>query len=141
METEIEFLDKKIKEVTLGETWFPLTFHREMIGIQPPQGNLCIIYTIHSGSTMSRNTQNSHKRYAREIKDIHHSVYTLMHKPIFLINFEKRKTLPPYDDPLVIMVKVTHWEMHKVLVDNGNSLEFLYFLALLNMGIDPKEII
>lgn len=64
-----------------------------------------------------------------------------MHKPIFLINFEKRKTLPPYDDPLVIMVKVTHWEMHKVLVDNGNSLEFLYFLALLNMGIDPKEII
>lgn len=67
---------------------------REYRKIQPSQANIYIIYTIHGGLTMLKNTHNSHKRYARESRDTHHPIYTLMHEgTIFLIRSKRNSTL------------------------------------------------
>lgn len=104
--------------------------------IQPPQGNIPVIHTIHGGPIMLGNTHNSHKRYSIKASDAHYPVYTSMHeRPIFSITFEGRETLPLYNDPLLITVKVTHCEMHRVLVDNDSSLDLLYLSVLLDTRI------
>lgn len=61
-------------------------------------------------------------------------------EPFFPITFEGSETLPPYDDALVIIVKIEHYEVYRVSVDNGSSLDLLYLSTLLNIGIDTKEI-
>lgn len=48
--------------------------------------------------------------------------------------------LPIYYDPLVIMVKIVHREVYRILVDCGSSYDLLYLSALLDMEIDHKEI-
>lgn len=84
---------------------------------------------------------NSHKRYTKEVRDIHHLIYTLIYEgPIFPIYFEEKENLPPYDDHLVVIVKVIHWKVRRVLVDNGSSSDLLYLSTLLDMKIDTKEI-
>lgn len=84
---------------------------------------------------------NSIKKYAKEARDTHKLVSTLRNeRPIFPFTFERIKALPLHDDPLVIMIKIAHCEVRKVLVDKGSSLDLLYLFMLLDMGIDPKEI-
>lgn len=46
----------------------------------------------------------------------------------------------PHGDPLVITLKIAHYKVCLILVDNGSSLDLLYLSAFLVMGIDPKEI-
>lgn len=56
------------------------------------------------------------------------------------IMFKGREVLPPHDDPSVITVKIAYCEMHRILVYNGCFSNLLYLLALLDIGIDHKEI-
>ena len=35
----------------------------------------------------------------------------------------------PYDDPLVIMLRVEEFNIHRVLIDNGSSANIIYLLA------------
>ena len=44
----------------------------------------------------------------------------------------------PYDDALVISVRVGEYNMHQVLVDNGNSANILYYSAFQQMRIDRE---
>lgn len=60
--------------------------------------------------------------------------------PTYPIVFEDREHLPHHDDPLGIIEKISHCEVHRVLVDNGSLFGLLYISALLNIGINPKEI-
>lgn len=48
--------------------------------------------------------------------------------------------LPIYYDPLVIMVKIVHREVYRILVDCGRSYDLLYLSTLLDMEIYHKEI-
>ena len=35
----------------------------------------------------------------------------------------------PYDDPLVIMLRVEEFNIHRVLINNGRSADIIYLLA------------
>ena len=35
----------------------------------------------------------------------------------------------PYDDPLVILLRVEEFNIHRVLIDNGNSADIIYLPA------------
>ena len=43
-----------------------------------------------------------------------------------------------HDDALVVSIRVEDYNMHWVLVDNGNSVDILYYPAFQQMGIDRK---
>ena len=46
----------------------------------------------------------------------------------------------PHDDPLVIMLKVEEFNIHRELIDNGSSVDIIYLLAFQQMKLDKKRI-
>ena len=46
----------------------------------------------------------------------------------------------PYDDLLVIMLKVEEFNIHQVLIDNGNSSDIIYLHVFQQMKLDKKRI-
>ena len=47
----------------------------------------------------------------------------------------------PHDDTLVVSIRVGDYNVHRVLVDNDNSTDILYYQALQQMGIDRAQLI
>ena len=46
----------------------------------------------------------------------------------------------PYDDPLVIMLKVEEFNIQRVLIDNGNSADIIYLSTFQQMKLDKRTI-
>ncbi|XP_075659176.1 uncharacterized protein LOC142629071 [Castanea sativa] len=46
----------------------------------------------------------------------------------------------PHDDPLVIMLRIEEFNIHRVLIDNGSSADIIYLLAFQQMKLDKKRI-
>ena len=42
---------------------------------------------------------------------------------------DARRLHHPHDDALVVSIRVGDYNMHRVLVDNGNSADILYYLV------------
>lgn len=72
-----------------------------------------------------------------EVRDTYQPIYTLRQEgPIFPIVFKGREFVPPHEDPLVIMVKIAHCEVWRVLVDNGN---IIIFVDIIRLSVSIKE--
>ena len=46
-----------------------------------------------------------------------------------------------HDDALVVSIQIENYNMHKVLVDNGSSIDILYYPAFQQMGIGKERLI
>ena len=46
----------------------------------------------------------------------------------------------PYDDPLVIMLRVEEFNIHRMLIDNRSSIDIIYLPAFQQMKLDKKKI-
>ena len=46
----------------------------------------------------------------------------------------------PHDDPLIIMLKVEEFNIHRVLIDNGSSVDIVYLPAFQQIKLDKKRI-
>ena len=46
-----------------------------------------------------------------------------------------------HDDALVVNLRVGDYNMHRVLVDNRNSADILYYLAFQQMGINREQLV
>ena len=46
----------------------------------------------------------------------------------------------PYDDPLVIRAVVANKTVHRVLIDNGSSVDIIFALAFDKMGIGREKL-
>ena len=46
----------------------------------------------------------------------------------------------PHDDPLVIMLRVKEFNIHRVLIDNGSSTDIIYLPAFQQMKLDKRRI-
>ena len=51
---------------------------------------------------------------------------------------DARRLHHPYDDALVVSLRVGDYNMHQVLVDNSSSADILYYLAFQQMGINRE---
>ena len=54
---------------------------------------------------------------------------------------DARRLHHPYDDALVVSIRVGDYNVHWMLVDNGNSADILYYPAFQQMGIDRARLI
>jgi len=54
---------------------------------------------------------------------------------------DARRLHHPHDDALVVNLKVEDYNMHWVLVDNGSSVDILYYPAFQQMRIDREQLI
>ena len=49
---------------------------------------------------------------------------------------DARRLHHPHDDALVVTIRVGDYNVHRMLVDNGNSADILYYPAFQQMGIN-----
>ena len=54
---------------------------------------------------------------------------------------DARRLHHPHDDALVVNLRVRDYNMHRVLVDNGSSVDILYYLAFQQMRIDREQLV
>ncbi|XP_075640266.1 uncharacterized protein LOC142612018 [Castanea sativa] len=47
----------------------------------------------------------------------------------------------PHDDALVITIQAGDYNMHRVLIDNGSSVDILYYAAFQQMGINRERLV
>ena len=45
----------------------------------------------------------------------------------------------PHDDPLVVMIMIEGFNIRRVLVDNGSSVDIIYLSAFQQLQLDPKR--
>ena len=54
---------------------------------------------------------------------------------------DARRLHHPYDNALVVSLRVADSNMHWVLVDNGSSTDILYYLTFQQMRIDREQLV
>ncbi|XP_030936074.1 uncharacterized protein LOC115961194 [Quercus lobata] len=85
------------------------------------------------------------KAQGREIYSVH-SWLPLMKLPkndeldIVFSGRDGRGIRQPHDDPLVIMLRLKEFNIHRVLINNGSSADIIYLLAFQQMKLDKKRI-
>ena len=53
---------------------------------------------------------------------------------------DTRGVVMPNDDALVVTLTIANHAIHRILVDNGSSVDILYWLVFQQMGIDRDRI-
>ena len=53
---------------------------------------------------------------------------------------DTRRLHDPHDDALVVSLQIGDYNMHRVLVDNGSSVDILYYPAFQQMRIDKERL-
>ena len=87
---------------------------------------------IVGGTVNTWSSPTSHKTYFRMVQNVQltGSVPKIAHREGPIIGFleeDVQRLHHPYDDALVINIRVGDYNMHRVLVDNGNLADILYY--------------
>jgi len=103
------------------------------------------IKTISGGLTASGTLKSLKKAHRREINSIH-SWVPPMKMPkndeldIVFSERDGRGIKQPHDDPLVIMLRVKEFNIHRVLINNRSSADIIYLPTFQQMKLDKKRI-
>ena len=97
------------------------------------------------GSTSS-SSKKARKAYLRMVQNIQLTGYTPKMAEVDnpIIGFTKedvRRLHHPHDDALVVSIRVGDYNTYRVLVDNGSSIDILYYLAFQQMRIEKERLI
>ncbi|XP_050261630.1 uncharacterized protein LOC126706275 [Quercus robur] len=96
------------------------------------------------GSTIAAgSSKKARKTYLRMVHSIQltRSVPKMPRIDNPVIKFSKddaRRLHHPYDDALVVSLQIGDYNMYRVLIDNGNSADILYYSAFQQMRIDRE---
>ena len=67
---------------------------------------------------------------------------TRIDNPIISFSEEDAQRLHhPYDDALVVSIRIGDYNTHRVLVDNGSSADILYYLGFQQMRINREHLV
>ena len=100
---------------------------------------------ILGGLTADRMLKSLKKAHEREINSVHSwlpPVKMPRNDELDIIFSERdtRSIRQPHDDPLVIMLRVEEFNIHRVLIDNGSSADIIYLPAFQQMKLDKRRI-
>ena len=89
---------------------------------------------IVGGTVNTWSSPKSHKTYFRMVQNVQltGSVPKIAHREGPIIGFleeDVQRLHHPHDNALVINIRVGNYNMHWVLVDNGSSVDILYYSA------------
>ena len=109
---------------------------------KPPAGE---IKTISRGLMAGRTLKSLRKAQGREINSVHSRLPPMKmpknDKPdIVFSERDGHDIRQPHDDPLVIMLRVEAFNIHRVLIKNGSSIDIIYLPAFQQMKLDKKRI-
>ena len=83
---------------------------------------------------MTSSSRKAQKTYLRMVQNVQltGSVPKIVWRESLIIGFSKedaRRFHHPHDDALVVSIRVGDYNVHRVLVDNGSSVDILYYPA------------
>ena len=101
---------------------------------------------IVGGTTVTGSSKKARKTYLRMVQNVQStgSVPKIARKESPIIGFleeDARHLHHPYDDALVVSIRIEDYNMHRVLVDNGSSVDILYYPTFQQMGIERERLI
>ena len=91
-------------------------------------------------------SRKARKTYLRMVQNVQLTGFVLkiVRRESLIIGFSEedaRRLHHPHDDALVVSIRVRDYNVHRVLVDNDNSVDILYYPAFQQMGIDRARLI
>ena len=97
------------------------------------------------GTAAAGSSKKARKTYLRMVHSIQltRSVPKMPRTDNLVINFSEddtRRLHHPHDDALVVSLQIGDYNMHRVLVDNGSSVDILYYPAFQHMRIDMERL-
>ena len=101
---------------------------------------------IIEGTTTTGSSKKAQKTYLRMVQNVQltGSVPKIARRESPVIGFSEedtRRLHHPHDDALVVSVWVGDYNVHQMLVDNGSSVDILYYPAFQQMGINRARLI
>ncbi|XP_065639025.1 uncharacterized protein LOC136071528 [Quercus suber] len=120
-----------------------LTPRRDNERPRPPIRDIRMIV---EGTATTGSSKKARKTYLRLVQSVQltSSMPNTTRTKSPIIGFSKvdaRRFHHPHDYALVISVRVGDYNVHRVLIDNGNSADILYYLAFQQMGINEVRLI
>ena len=111
------------------------TPHGIMNDQDPSIGDIGMIV---GGTAVTGSSKKAWKPYLRMVKNVQlmGSVPKIARRESPIIGFSEedaRRLHHPHDDALVFNIRIEDYNMHRVLVDNGNSADILYYPAFQQM--------
>ena len=97
---------------------------------------------------MTGDSAREQKNYARAAQDNHYvnltkrvsKISKLENIEITFTEKEALKVIHPHNDALVVSLKVANNLVHRVLVDNGSSVDILFKSALAKMNLEGAKL-
>ncbi|XP_063947567.1 uncharacterized protein LOC135152128 [Daucus carota subsp. sativus] len=101
-----------------------------------------VINVISGGPTAAGTSSNSRKAYAREVMNIvgEPPKRAKIDYTMAFDNIDLEKVKFPHDDPLVITPVIGNSSVKRVLVDNGASVDILFYDAYEKMGYSDTQL-
>nr|XP_023894377.1 uncharacterized protein LOC112006332 [Quercus suber] len=104
------------------------------------------IRMIVRGTSTTGSSKKARKTYLQMVQNVQltGSIPKIAWRDSPVVGFSEedaRRLHHPHDDALVVTLRVGEYNLHRVLVDNGNSVDILYYLAFQQMMIDREWLI
>jgi len=102
------------------------------------------INTISGGFASEGSTSSAKKKHLRHIQSINHIIHSHhRHRmpPIIFTNDDFHGLDHQQDDPMVITVEIENYAVKKVLVDQGSSVDILYWATYQNLQLSDTAMI
>ena len=98
---------------------------------RPPVGDIRMII---GGTTVTGSSKKARKTYLRMVQNVQTtgSILKIARRESPIIEFSEddaRRLYHPHDDALIVSLRVGDYNVHRMLVDNGNSADILYYPA------------
>ncbi|XP_050248587.1 uncharacterized protein LOC126695824 [Quercus robur] len=110
---------------------------------RPPIGDIRMIV---GGTAAAGSSKKARKTYLRMMQNVQltGTVPKIARREGPIIRFlgeDARCLHHPYDDALIVSIRVGDYNMHRVLVDNGSSADILYYPMFQQMRINKEQLI
>jgi len=100
------------------------------------------INTISEGFTGGGRSSSSRKKHLRAVQSVHAVSGRTIRRmpPITFSDADFQGTDPNQDDPMVITIEVESFAVKKVLIDQGSSVDILYWKTFNKLQIPPADL-
>lgn len=100
-----------------------------------------IINTISEGFSGGGSTSSARKRHLRTLRSVNNVQKRQSMPPITFTDDDFHAPDPDQDDPMVITAEIARYEISKVLIDQGSSVNILYWKTFQQMDISEDLIV
>ena len=101
---------------------------------------------IVGGTAVTGSSKRARKTYFRMVKNVQltGAMPRIAQRESPTIGFSEedvRHLHHPHDDALVVNIRIEDYNMHRVLIDDGSSVDILYYPAFQQMGISRERLV